>query len=37
LMYPTIEMEYPYISQCNLAAIESLYDNGGSSIVICEN
>jgi len=37
LMYPTIEMEYPYISQCDLAAIESLYDNGGSSIVICEN
>jgi hypothetical protein len=37
LMYPTIEMEYPYISQCDLSAIESLYDNGGSSIVICEN
>jgi len=37
LMYPTIEMEYPYISQCDLSAIESLYDDGGSSIVICEN
>lgn len=37
LMYPTIEMEYPYISQCDLSAIESLYDNGGSSIVMCEN
>jgi hypothetical protein len=37
LMYPTIEMEYPYISECDLSAIESLYDNGGSSIVICEN
>lgn len=37
LMYPTIEMEYPYISQCDLSAIESLYDDSGSSIVICEN
>jgi len=36
LMYPTIETNYPYISDCDLDAITLLYDGGQSSQVICE-
>ena len=36
LMYPTINTDYPYISDCDLDAISSLYDGGESSQVICE-
>jgi hypothetical protein len=35
-MYPTITTDYPYISDCDLDAISSLYDGGESSQVICE-
>lgn len=36
LMYPTITTAYPFISQCNIDAIVSLYDEKKSSQVICE-
>ena len=36
LMYPTIETEYPYISECDIDAITSLYDGNGLSQVVCE-
>jgi len=36
LMHPTIQTDYPYISECNLDAIESLYDGDQSSSVVCE-
>ncbi|MFB5612744.1 MAG: matrixin family metalloprotease [Nitrosarchaeum sp.] len=36
LMYPTIETNYPYISQCNIDAMVSLYDGGKKSEVVCE-
>ena len=36
LMYPTIETNYPYISQCNIDAMISLYDGGKKSEVVCE-
>ena len=36
LMYPTIESNFPYISECDLDAIEKLYDGGNTSEVICE-
>ncbi len=35
LMAPTIDMTIPYISQCNIAAIEDLY-NGIQGSTICE-
>lgn len=37
LMHPTIRTEYPYISQCDIDAIKSLYDGNKKSEVICEN
>lgn len=37
LMHPTIETEFPYISECNVDAIVSLYDGGKNSEVVCEN
>ncbi|MHA7646666.1 matrixin family metalloprotease [Nitrosopumilus sp. S4] len=37
LMHPTIKTEFPYISECNIDAIISLYDGGKKSEVICEN
>ena len=36
LMYPTIETNYPYISQCDIDAMVSLYDGGKKSEVVCE-
>ena len=36
LMYPTIETNFPYISDCDIDAIERLYDGANTSEVICE-
>ncbi len=36
LMYPTIQSNYPYISQCDIDAMIALYDGKGSSEVICQ-
>ena len=36
LMHPSIESINPYISECNVDAITSLYDGGESNHVICE-
>ena len=36
LMYPTVETNFPYISECDLDAITLLYDGGESSQVVCE-
>lgn len=36
LMYPTIQSNYPYISQCDIDAIIALYDGKESSDVICQ-
>ena len=35
LMYPVIQTEYPYISQCEIDAIKSLYNGNKKSEVIC--
>jgi len=35
-MAPTMTTEFPYISPCDIAAMTSLYDNGGHSTVTCE-
>jgi len=37
LMYPTIETNFPYISDCDIDAMEKLYDGGNTSEVICES
>lgn len=37
LMYPTIETNYPYISNCDVDAITLLYNGGKKSEVTCEN
>lgn len=36
LMYPEIKTNYPYISQCDISALKSLYDGGKKSEVVCE-
>jgi len=36
LMAPVIQTEYPYISQCDIDAIKSLYNGNKKSEVICE-
>lgn len=36
LMHPVIMTEYPYISDCDIDTIVSLYDGGKNSQVICE-
>ena len=36
LMYPVIETNYPYISHCDMSALQSLYDGGKKSEVVCE-
>jgi len=36
LMAPTIDMTYPYISECNVSAIVDLYNGGEGSRTICE-
>jgi hypothetical protein len=35
LMYPVIETDYPYISECDIDAIVALYDGSNNSKVIC--
>ncbi|HSD04711.1 MAG TPA: response regulator [Nitrosopumilaceae archaeon] len=37
LMYTTIKTKYPYISECDVDAIVSLYDEKKTNLVICEN
>ena len=37
LMYPTIETAFPYISECDIDAIEALYDGGNTSEVVCQS
>ena len=36
LMHPVIQTEYPYISQCDIDTINSLYDGNKKSEVTCE-
>jgi len=36
LMYPTIETNFPYISECDVDAMEGLYD-GANTSVVCES
>ncbi|MGY5147472.1 MAG: matrixin family metalloprotease [Candidatus Nitrosopumilus sp. bin_7KS] len=36
LMHPIIKTEFPYVSECNVDAIASLYDGSKNSEVICE-
>lgn len=36
LMAPIITTEYPYIGECNIAALNALYDGGKKVDVICE-
>jgi hypothetical protein len=36
LMAPTVSLDLPYISECNVAAIRTLYDGITSSEVVCE-
>ncbi len=36
LMAPTIDMTYPYISECNVAAIADLYNKNSDGTTICE-
>jgi len=37
LMYPVIETNYPYISECNIDAIAGLYDGLNAGDVICQS
>jgi len=37
LMYPVIETEFPYISECMVDAIAGLYDGKKSSEVVCQS
>ena len=36
LMYPTIETDFPFISDCNISAIIHLYDGNVDDKVICK-
>lgn len=36
LMFPTLETSYPYISDCDIDAITSLYDGSKQSEVVCK-
>ena len=36
LMAPTIDMTYPYISECNIAAVTDLYNKDSDGTTICE-
>ncbi|AJW70518.1 matrixin family metalloprotease [Nitrosopumilus adriaticus] len=36
LMAPTIDMTYPYISECNVKAVADLYDGNSDGTTICE-
>ena len=37
LMHPTINLELPYISECNIEALMSLYDGSDLGKITCEN
>ena len=37
LMYPIIETNFPYVSECDVDAMTALYDGGNTSEVICES
>ncbi len=37
LMYPVIETNFPYASECDVDAMIGLYDGGNTSEVICES
>ncbi len=37
LMYPVIETNYPYISECNIDAIAGLYDGLTLDEVVCQS
>lgn len=37
LMHPTIETNFPYVSDCDIDALQKLYDGGNTSEVICES
>ena len=37
LMHPTVKSDFPYISECNIDALVSLYDENDPSQVICKN
>ena len=37
LMHAIIKTEYPYISTCDVKAIQTLYDGGERSQVVCQN
>ncbi len=36
-MYPVIETEFPYISECMIDGIAGLYDGKKSSEIECQN
>lgn len=36
LMHPNIETNFPYVSECNIDALQLLYDGGKTSQVVCE-
>ena len=36
LMHPNIETNFPYISECDIDALQLLYDGGKTSQVVCE-
>jgi hypothetical protein len=36
-MYPVIETNFPYVSECDVDAMEGLYDGGNTSEVVCES
>lgn len=36
LMYPTVQTEFPYISECDVDALVELYDGSQKSEVVCE-
>jgi len=37
LMYPVIETNFQYVSECDVDAMTALYDGGNTSEVICES
>ena len=36
LMHPEIKTNFPYISECDIDALQSLYDGAKTSQVVCE-
>ena len=37
LTHPAIKTEYPYISECNIAAVTTLYVGCKQSEIVCES